>query len=333
MQTSDYNITAGGGVALWRGIPAQITISGLESTSGTWKFLVDNDNADGVILSGTVAASGETLVVTLAEMNTVELAAVINGKPNIQCRATLTDGTSRVYLIPLTVRNRAIEGTPTPVAEYYTKAQIDAIIAAIPTGTTDYDELDNKPAINGVTLTGDKSAADLGLATPADIPPAQVQADWNETDTASKAYIQNKPTIPTVPVTSVNNKTGAVVLDADDVGALPASGQTITASGTAITPAHDGVYRHTLAASEEITISTAGFTSAVQVTFEIQFIQPATAVAFTLPAGVLWADGDSFAASNPAPDLSAASTLYCLVFRWDGVNLLGNLAYSKAVSA
>lgn len=28
--------------------------------------------------------------------------------------------------------------------------------------------------------------------------PAQVQANWNESDTTSKAYIQNKPTIPTV---------------------------------------------------------------------------------------------------------------------------------------
>ena len=31
------------------------------------------------------------------------------------------------------------------------------------------------------------------------IPAAQVNADWDETDASSKAYIQNKPTIPTVP--------------------------------------------------------------------------------------------------------------------------------------
>ena len=39
--------------------------------------------------------------------------------------------------------------------------------------------------------------------------------------------LSNKPTIPSVPVQSVNGKTGAVVLDADDVGALP---DTTTAS-------------------------------------------------------------------------------------------------------
>lgn len=60
-------------------------------------------------------------------------------------------------------------------------------------GTSDYEDLYNKPAINGTELIGDLSAADLGLATPEDI--------------------------PSVPVQSVNGKTGAVVLNASDVGA------------------------------------------------------------------------------------------------------------------
>lgn len=36
-------------------------------------------------------------------------------------------------------------------------------------GTTDYDELTNKPAINGVTLAGDKTTAELGITIPASI--------------------------------------------------------------------------------------------------------------------------------------------------------------------
>lgn len=60
-------------------------------------------------------------------------------------------------------------------------------------GTGDYDELTNKPQIAGVTLSGNKSLADLGIAAASDI--------------------------PTVPVQSVNGKTGAVVLNASDVGA------------------------------------------------------------------------------------------------------------------
>jgi len=60
-------------------------------------------------------------------------------------------------------------------------------------GTSDYLDLDNKPSINNVELLGNKTAAELGLAAAADI--------------------------PEVPVQSVNGKTGAVVLDATDVGA------------------------------------------------------------------------------------------------------------------
>ena len=44
------------------------------------------------------------------------------------------------------------------------------------------------------------------------IPAAQVQSDWNESDTTSKAYIKNKPTIPTVPtnVSAFNNDAGYI---------------------------------------------------------------------------------------------------------------------------
>ena len=64
-------------------------------------------------------------------------------------------------------------------------------------GSSDYNALSNKPQIEGVTLSGNKTASDLGLALATDI--------------------------PTVPVQSVNGKTGAVVLSASDVGALPSS--------------------------------------------------------------------------------------------------------------
>lgn len=117
-------------------------------------------------------------------------------------------------------------------------------------GTTDYNDLSNKPAINGNTLSGNKTSHQLGVAdenhthpvaqitdfptlapvatsgsysdltgTPT-IPtstsdlnndsgyitindvPAQQQSDWNEADTTSPAYIDNKPTIPAAQVNS-----------------------------------------------------------------------------------------------------------------------------------
>ena len=43
--------------------------------------------------------------------------------------------------------------------------KVEAITETIEGGTTDYEELDNKPQINGVTLIGNKTFEDLGLVT------------------------------------------------------------------------------------------------------------------------------------------------------------------------
>lgn len=59
---------------------------------------------------------------------------------------------------------------------------------------------------------------------------------WNNKSNFSGNYndLTNKPTIPSVPVQSVNGKTGAVQLTASDVGALSTSGGTST--GTIVAP-------------------------------------------------------------------------------------------------
>lgn len=98
-------------------------------------------------------------------------------------------------------------------------------------GTSDYSELTNKPRINGVTLSGNKTSAELGIVIPtatSDLTndsnfvsdsnyvhtdsnytavekaklagiaagaEVNVQSDWNETDPNSDAYILNKPSI------------------------------------------------------------------------------------------------------------------------------------------
>ena len=134
MQTVEYTIETPDcpvPLFLWRAIPAQITVSGMEDISGDWIFLVDSEWGGSTLLNGTVTAEGTDLIITLDDMNTAELASAIQGKELLQCRATLTDGTSRVYLIPLTIRNRAITGVPSPAPAYYTKAQIDEIIAGL----------------------------------------------------------------------------------------------------------------------------------------------------------------------------------------------------------
>lgn len=57
------------------------------------------------------------------------------------------------------------------------------------------------------------------------IPDAQVQANWNETNTNSKAYIQNKPTIPSTTGMVTSSTTG---LKIEVVASLPASPDTNT---------------------------------------------------------------------------------------------------------
>lgn len=70
-----------------------------------------------------------------------------------------------------------------------------------------YNDLGNKPSINGVELIGNKTTSDLGIQAGV--------TSWNG-QMGDVIY-----TPPDVPVQSVNGQTGAVVLDATDVGALP----------------------------------------------------------------------------------------------------------------
>lgn len=105
-------------------------------------------------------------------------------------------------------------------------------------GTDDYDQLSNRPQINGVTLTGNKTATQLGLGTyskpsggiPKTDLASAVQASLGKADSAYQKPSGGIPAsdiasgvIPPVPVQSVNGQTGAVVLDASDVGAATES--------------------------------------------------------------------------------------------------------------
>lgn len=89
-------------------------------------------------------------------------------------------------------------------------------------GTSDYTDLTNKPKINGVTISGSKTGADLGLVdaetgkglSENDFTDAEktklsgiesgaevnVQADWEQSDDTADDYIKNKPTIPAAQV-------------------------------------------------------------------------------------------------------------------------------------
>lgn len=82
-------------------------------------------------------------------------------------------------------------------------------------GTSNYNQLTNRPSINGTTLSGNQSSNDLGLYGTGNQPPYPVTSVNGQTGNV---------VIPTGGnVDSVNGKTGVVVLNADDVGALPST--------------------------------------------------------------------------------------------------------------
>ena len=74
-----------------------------------------------------------------------------------------------------------------------------------------FSDVSGNAAFNGST-SGIQYSDLTGTPT---IPGAQVNSDWNAV--SGVAEILNKPTIPTVPVDSVNGQTGVVVLDTDDI--------------------------------------------------------------------------------------------------------------------
>ncbi len=115
-------------------------------------------------------------------------------------------------------------------------------------------------------------------------------------------------------------------------GSIQPGDEIVTLTGTAITPQDGAVFKKTLAASDAFTIDTSSLTATKKLAFELWVIQPSTAVSsFTWPNTIMWGDGYDFDSSNPPPAMTAANKLYCIVIRWDGSDLLGNLAYQKTI--
>lgn len=97
------------------------------------------------------------------------------------------------------------------------------ITATPSSGTLDYTELSNKPQINSVTLTGNKSAADLGLEA-ADATIVK-DANYIHTDNNFTNALKNKldgieDGAEANAVDSVNGKTGAVTITLSELGGI-----------------------------------------------------------------------------------------------------------------
>lgn len=111
-------------------------------------------------------------------------------------------------------------------------------------GTSNYNSLTNKPQINGVTLSGNKASADLGLYGTNNAPPYPVTSVNGKT---GDVIIEGGG--GTGAVESVNGKTGAVVLTASDVGALPDTTDIPTVNDAILTVQKNGTSVGTFSAN------------------------------------------------------------------------------------
>jgi len=105
----------------------------------------------------------------------------------------------RYYGFPV----RAVTNTPPSAPKYAQKSELADVATS-----GSYNDLEDKPAI----------------------PDAQIQSDWNQTNSSAKDFIKNKPTIPVVPinVSDFNNDAGYLTQHQDISGKADKSEMSVT---------------------------------------------------------------------------------------------------------
>lgn len=84
-------------------------------------------------------------------------------------KVTITDGTGDHELNVMDGEGVPEGGTTGQWLKKKSATDFDTEWANLPESTTNYNDLSNKPSINNVALTGDKSLTDLGIASAADV--------------------------------------------------------------------------------------------------------------------------------------------------------------------
>ena len=151
-----------------------------------------------------------------------EIQSIVDGAENVNITSekiedttyiTTTDKTGTATTTEITDgKDAKINGVNTITiegGENVTIEQEGNTLTISATDTTDYTELSNKPSINGVELSGNKTSADLNI-----------KQTYNKSDVGLgnvdnvRQYSASNP--PPYPVNSVNGQTGAVVIDTHD---------------------------------------------------------------------------------------------------------------------
>ena len=185
---------------------------------------------------------------------------------------------------------------------------------------------DNNPSLSWGTKSkvATIGSTEINVTMPSN-PNTDTQANWNETNSSSAAYIQNKPTIPSVPdistsiTTDANSDTKtaspkAVKTYVDNtIPSVPVTdvtvgGVSVLSSGTAVIPAiktpvvttqpNGGFLPNTVYDLGEInstttfSIASASDTSIVNI-WHWSFITGSTAPTITWPSNITWFDGSA----------------------------------------
>lgn len=164
----------------------------------TYEAVTSNTSNINALLNGAVAITGISATpsqadLTTAWQNETGLTVLIN-------RASIYDVTNQkvwTYYTNDTTWHEA-SNTAQVTVNQATNSSLGTVMGSTSTGQA-FVENDGTLSINGWdTLSNDVNNATTKLATIATGAEVNVQANWNEADSNSDAYIQNKPTIPTV---------------------------------------------------------------------------------------------------------------------------------------
>ena len=188
-------------------IPAQVN-SDWEATSGVAEILNKPQEAELIAGSGiSIVASGNDYVIS----------STVTGGPTTQVQSNWTedDTTDPSYIKNKPTEKNLVAGNNITI----TATGTDVIISSTASGggggsytAGDHIDITNDTisvtgitelvAGNAITITMNGDSAVISSTGE-----AQVQSDWNVTDSSSKAYIRNKPTIPAAQIQSDWNQT------------------------------------------------------------------------------------------------------------------------------
>ena len=182
----------------------------------------------GITVSGNdviIAASGSPQVQADWDEDDTAAPSYIQNKPDLSNYVTENELVTAITAVsgmipPAQVQSNWIETNTSSKAYIQNKPLEYSVVAGQNIGI----------AIDGTNLVISAASTDLtNYATHSEvntvsgaivnlIPPAQVQSNWNETNTSSKAYIQNKPNLTVYAThTEVNNVSAAIVNEIPDV--------------------------------------------------------------------------------------------------------------------